>query len=204
MAERGLLSARWGWAGLALGLAFGAVLAWPLNSTVIDWQPSLALPHPWRAFTAVFVHYSALHLGANLAGTLLVGLLGHVTPVPARCVVAWLIAWPLTQWGLLIQPELIHYGGLSGLLHAGVTVVAVHLLFNGTTPQRRIGLAILAVVFLKVVHEAPWEGALRHPDGWDIAVAPLAHATGAISGTISGMLAEWWHRGRHASSDIAR
>ena len=38
---------------------------------------------PWRAFSAAAVHYSALHLLANLAGVALVGALGVVARVPA-------------------------------------------------------------------------------------------------------------------------
>lgn len=204
MAERASIPSEWAWSALAVTLAFGAVLAWPVNREVIDWQPGLAWSQPWRAFSAVFVHYSGLHLAANLAGAVLVGALGHAVPVPSRTALAWSVAWPLTQIGLAMQPELFHYGGLSGVLHAGVVVVAVHLMFVGTTTQRRIGLAITAVLAAKVIHEAPWEGALRHPEGWDIAIAPLAHATGAIAGAICSTLAEWRHRVRNRAPNMAR
>jgi rhomboid family GlyGly-CTERM serine protease len=179
---------------VAVVLCLLSALGWALPSESIDWQPLRAWTEPWRAVTAVFVHYSALHLGANVAGALLVGALGHAARVPGRSVLAWLVAWPLTQFGLLLQPELLHYGGLSGLLHAGVAVAAVHLLWSGDTRQRRIGMAMLAVLILKVLSEAPWAGALRHPSGWDIAVAPLAHANGAAMGILFGSVAELWHR----------
>ncbi|RQP22333.1 rhombosortase [Piscinibacter terrae] len=195
MAERPIASG-WAWTALALTLVFGAVLLWPVPHELIDWQPGLWLRQPWRMVTAVFVHYSALHLAANLAGGVLVSALGHAARVPVRSVVAWLVAWPLTQLGLLIQPELIHYGGLSGVLHAGVAVVAVHLLVSGPVNQRRIAAVMLAVLAAKVLHEAPWQGALQQREGWDIAVAPLAHATGAFGGAICAALAEWGHRAR--------
>lgn len=198
LAEGGSAASRGAWSALAAVLAIGALLAWPVSpaGTGIDWQPSLAFAQPWRAFSAVFVHYSALHLGANLAGALLVGALGHAARAPVRSALAWFIAWPLTQMGLLLQPELLHYGGLSGVLHAGVAVVAVHLVFTGTSTQRWIALAIIGAVIAKVVHEAPWQGALRHPEGWDIAVAPLAHACGALAGAMCGTFVEAWHRVR--------
>jgi rhomboid family GlyGly-CTERM serine protease len=186
----------WAWSGVASVLIVGALLAWPLPRSAIDWQPALAAAQPWRAWSAVFVHFSALHLGANLAGALLVAVLGQAVPVPARCAVAWLIAWPLTQAGLLAQPALAHYGGLSGVLHAGVAVVAVHLLLAGSRAQRRIAAAIAVGLALKLLGEAPWEGPLRHPAGWDIAIAPLAHVTGTASGAICAALAEWWCRAR--------
>jgi rhomboid family GlyGly-CTERM serine protease len=187
------------WAGVAALLGVAAVLVWPVGHTSIDWQPQLALTEPWRAWTAVAVHYSALHLGANLAGALLVGALGVVAEVPGRIVWAWLVAWPLTQLGLLARPELAHYGGLSGVLHAGVAAVAVHLLVAGPRARRLIAAAILAGLCLKVLHEAPWGPALTHPPGWDIAVAPLAHASGTLAGLLCALLAIAVPRGRHSS-----
>jgi hypothetical protein len=47
-------------------------------------------------------------------------------------------------------------------------------------------------VAVKLLIEAPWGPALRHPPDWDIAIAPLAHATGAIAG-----LAAAWLLDRH-------
>jgi hypothetical protein len=105
-----------------------------------------------------------------------------------------LIAWPLVQWGLLVQPELRHYGGLSGVLHAGVAVVAVHLACCGTRVQRRIAAAVLAVLMAKLLTESPWAGAVSHPPGWDIAIAPGAHVSGVMAGTIVSLLAEGVHR----------
>ena len=167
-----------------------ALLAWPLARTTIDWQPALAFTQPWRAFSAAAVHYSGLHLGANLLGTALVAALGWVANVPSRMVWAWAAAWPLTQLALLIQPELRHYGGLSGVLHAGVAVASLYLLLRGAGAQRWIGAAILTGACIKVVGEAPWGAPLRHGGGWDIAVAPLAHATGLVAGLLCAALAE--------------
>lgn len=169
------------------------------SPTALDWQPGLALSEPWRAFSAAGVHYSRLHLGANLAGLLLVGALGWAGQIQLRAAVAWLLAWPLSQLALLVQPALLHYGGLSGVLHAGVAVASVHLLAAGTRAQRRIGGAIGAVLCLKVLSESPWGPPLRHPEGWDIAVAPIAHATGLLAGLTCAAGAELWHAQRRSN-----
>lgn len=171
-------------------LAVCALLAWPVPRTLLDWQPALALSQPWRAVTAVAVHYSGLHLGANLVGAALVAALGAVAGVPARMVWAWAVAWPLTQWGLLLKPELLHYGGLSGVLHAGVAVASLYLVMCGARAQRWIGAAILAGTCIKVLGETPWGAPLRHGGGWDIAVAPLAHATGLVAGVLCAAVAQ--------------
>ena len=178
------------WLALAAILSVGALLAWPLPRAAIDWQPALAWTQAWRAFTAAAVHYSGLHLGANLLGAALVAALGVVANVPVRMVWAWGAAWPLTQFGLLLKPELLHYGGLSGVLHAGVAVASLYLVMCGARAQRWIGVAILAGACIKVIGETPWGAPLRHGGGWDIAVAPLAHATGLIAGLLCAGVAE--------------
>lgn len=176
------------WAGLALlfGLAAGA--GWWIDPHSIDWQPALAAREPWRAFTAVAVHYSPLHLGANLAGALLVGALGVVARVPLRIVLAWALAWPLTQAGLLLRPELAHYGGLSGVLHAGVVAAALWLVVHDRGRRQLIGVATLGVLLVKIIGESPWGPAVQLREGWDIAVAPFAHASGAFCGLLCARL----------------
>ena len=188
------------WLALSAVLMLGSVLAWPAAPANLAWQPELAWREPWRAWTAALVHYSGLHLAANLAGAVLVGTWGWAARVPARCVLAWGVAWPLTQIGLLLQPALRQYGGLSGVLHAGVVVVALHLTFEGNRTQARIGAATLLIVIVKVLSETPWAGPLSHPAGWDIAVAPMAHASGLAAGVSTALAAQAWHRWRvHAT-----
>ncbi|MEP7056833.1 MAG: rhombosortase [Caldimonas sp.] len=177
------------WAGLAALLATAAIVLSGIDATALDWQPALALREPWRAFSAVAVHYSALHLAANLAGTALVAALGVAARVPARMVGAWACAWPLTQLGLLARPDLLHYGGLSGVLHAGAAVVATHLLLRGPPARRLIGAALAAGLVVKVFGEAPWGSPLRISTDWDFATAPLAHASGLVAGVVCALVA---------------
>lgn len=176
------------WGALALLFALLALGGWWLDARVLDWQPALAAREPWRAFTAVAVHYSPLHLGANLAGAVLVGALGVVARVPWRIVLAWALAWPLTQLGLLLRPELAHYGGLSGVLHAGVVAAALWLVVHDRGRRQLIGVGILGVVLVKIIGEAPWGPAVQTRDGWDIAIAPFSHASGAFCGLLCARL----------------
>jgi rhomboid family protein len=180
------------WTGVAALLALAALAGWLLPREAIDWQPARAWSEPWRALSAVGVHYSVMHLLANLAGVVAVGALGVAARAPVASAWAWAAAWPLTQLGLLVEPALLHYGGLSGVLHAGVAVIAVQLLWAAPAPlgQRAVGAALLVGLCLKVAHEAPWGAApLRYPAGWDIAVAPIAHATGFAAGAVCAIVA---------------
>lgn len=185
MAERGGDGTR-AWLALCALAAIGAGAGWLLPAAGLDWQPSLAAGEPWRLWTAAFVHWSPLHLGANLAGCAVLAGFGMAAVVPQRAALAWLLAWPLTHAALLAQPALAHYGGLSGVLHAGVAVVAVVLLARPGR-ARAIGAAVTAGLLAKLLLERPWAGPLSHPAGWDIAVAPLAHAAGAAAGALCAL-----------------
>ena len=179
------------WCAVALLLLAPSVLVWLADggaAALLDWQPALWRDQPWRVWSAAWVHLSPLHLGANLAGGALVLALGWAARVPPRAALAWSLAWPLTHLALLAWPELTHYGGLSGVLHAGTAAVAVTLAKRRARAERRVGWAILAVLAVKLLSEAPWRGALAQPAGWDIAVVPWAHAAGALTGALLAAL----------------
>jgi rhomboid family GlyGly-CTERM serine protease len=183
--------------GLGAALSFAAAPALPAfapTAGAIDWQPALAWREPWRAWSAAWLHFSSLHLAANLTGTALVGTLGWAGRVPRRTALAWFFAWPLTQFGLLARPDLMHYGGLSGVLHAGVAAAALYLIVAAHGPRRVIGMALLTALSVKVLNEAPWGAALRQSADWDIAVAPFAHASGLVAGLLASGVAEALHR----------
>jgi rhomboid family GlyGly-CTERM serine protease len=177
------------WLLVSALLGVCALAGWPLRHEAIDWQPALGLSEPWRAWSAIGVHYSVAHLAYNLAGLVMVGVFGVVARSPAGLAWAWFAAWPLTQFGLWLKPTLEHYGGLSGVLHAGAAAVLVFLLYTGTRAQRWVAALAALGLCAKVVDEAPWGAALRYPAGWEIAIAPAAHASGALAGALCAAIA---------------
>jgi rhomboid family GlyGly-CTERM serine protease len=180
------------WLGVGLLMVVPAALIEPgrgLAWRVLAWGPTLAWSEPWRWWSAAWVHLSVRHLLANLAGAALVLLLGRVARLPREAAWAWALAWPLTHLGLLLAPELLRYGGLSGVLHAGVAVAAVALVRCGERRGERVlGALLLTGLCAKVLGERPWAHTLVTPPGWDIAVAPLAHASGTVWGVLLAVL----------------
>jgi len=101
------------WAGLAAALVALALLAWRVEPTAIDWQPALALAQPWRAYSAVAVHYSGLHLAANAAGAALVAALGLAARVSQCSVWAWFVALmtvPFIPTGVPASEKNVEFG----------------------------------------------------------------------------------------------
>ena len=133
-------------------------------------------------WTAAFVHLSPMHLQANLFGCVAVAAFGIAARLPSHATWSWLVAWPMTQAALALQPLLLHYGGLSGVLHAGVAVTALHLVLRAGRRRRAIGWAVLGGLAAKLVLEQPWAGPTHAVPGWDIAIAPLVHLTGTVAG----------------------
>ena len=178
------------WAGLSVVLALGALALWSVPRESLDWQPALAWSQPWRLWTAAFVHLSPRHLQANLLGCAVVAAFGVVARLPGQATWAWLAAWPLTHAALVLQPMLLHYAGLSGLLHAGVAIAALQLAGRAHFRGRLIGWAVLAGLAAKLALERAWVGPTQAVAGWDIPIAPMAHLTGAAAGLLCASLAQ--------------
>jgi hypothetical protein len=181
----------------------------------LDWQPGRSWPELWRPWTSAWVHWSLTHLLVNLLGAAAVAAVGWRARASDRAALAWFLAWPLTQallaltsvapgHGLHAAQPMAHYGGLSGVLHAGVMVIGLALVFPrslasscaagaGLAPltpaqqarHRLVGLGIAAGTLAKVLLEAPWDLALRPSALLGIEVAPLAHACGVAAGTLA-------------------
>jgi hypothetical protein len=129
-----------------------------------------------------------------LLAVFLVAGYGWAARVPGRSSWAWMVSWPLMHLALLAQPGLLHYGGLSGLMHAGVACVNVFLMVAGTRGQRVVGVIMHFMLCMKVVSETPWAGAVQQSADWDILVAPVAHLTGLVVGTSCALVFEWWQK----------
>jgi len=139
------------WVVLAALLATGAVVvtvgAANDGAARLDWQPRLGLQEPWRLWTAAWVHWSTAHLLVNLAGAAVVAFVGRRARLPWGATAAWLAAWPLTQALMAavdsdrLGAAMPHYGGLSGVLHAGVVVLGLTLAWPSPRARARSRLA---------------------------------------------------------------
>ena len=191
------------WTLLVLCWAVAAGVLWLGESATalpfhLDWQREFLRTQPWRLWTAAVVHWSGLHLLFNLLGCAALVAWGHAADLKLRHTLAWCLAWPLVQMLLYFSPPLPHYGGLSGVLHAGVAIGCWALVRQTDTPRRWVGAWVLLGLCLKVALEQP---ALRYglrggdallpligAPGWS--VASSAHLAGLVAGLACAALAD--------------
>ncbi|MBT9608961.1 MAG: rhomboid family intramembrane serine protease [Aquabacterium sp.] len=197
-----------------------AVTSWPPLAQALVLRPDAGwVQSPWVWWSSAWLHGSTPHLLRNLAGLALMAALGTLVRPSRQAALAGWLAWPLTQLGMLMQPSLDSYVGLSGVLHAGVTVLALHAamrplrqsppltathpmspLAPSITGLRWVAIALLLGLAAKVLMENPWGAALVASTSSAINVAPWAH----LSGCAAGALATWGLWVLAAGSRLAR
>jgi rhomboid family GlyGly-CTERM serine protease len=156
-------------------------------------RPALGQGELWRLWTAHWVHFSASHLGWNLAALLGAGawlerarpgwLLGHT-----------LVAAPLTSLALLlVEPAMQAYGGLSALATGTVTLLALVQLENRRA-DGPLWTALLLLVVGKILYDAGHTTALfSRFDLPAVRASTFAHATGAVVAVALWPVWRQWH-----------
>ncbi len=181
------LRARAWWCVCAL-LGGGALLA-AGSSADLDWRRTEASAQWWRLVSAAWPHLSPGHLALNLVALAAVAALGGLLRVRTAQAMAWLACWPLTHAALWLDPAVMRYAGMSGVLHAGVAICSVAACREPDWLIKAVGWALLAGLALKVLIEAPWSRPLQESAALGITVVPLAHAAGAVLGLLGGVAA---------------
>lgn len=202
-------NALWWWAiGLLLVLPSLAFAPVPLALPPEFWPelPARMVLRPdqgghqvlWSWWSTAWLHGSDAHLWRNLFGAGLILLMGALSDVSPRDALAWFLAWPLTHLGMLMEPTLTSYVGLSGVLHAGVAIVALANLHHPRRPSHRVvGTVLLAWLAGKLFMENPWAHRLVLSEASAINVAPWAHLSGALAGLMAWSAVHVQQLGQH-------
>ncbi|QKQ28356.1 rhombosortase [Candidatus Reidiella endopervernicosa] len=135
----------------------------------------------WRLISGHWVHLNIMHLLLNLAGLLLVAILfDRALPIRSWLLLVLLSA-PLVSIALLqFDRELIHYVGLSGLLHG--LFVAGALVSIGRMRVESMGL------LLAIAAKLAWEQFNGATPGTAELVGGRVIVNAHLYGAISGLL----------------
>lgn len=165
-----------------LTLCAGAIAAWLLPGLGAEWvydRAAIGDGQLWRLATGHLVHFSTPHFAANLIVLLPAGWLLERNAGRGNTLVVYACAMPLI--GLLLwvfDPHLAEFGGLSGLVFALLTLLALQGI-AASGRQRAVGTLLLAGLLAKLVAELGWgwnPGVLAPDTG--VTAAPWSHAAG--------------------------
>lgn len=200
---------RW-WLALCVLHAVASMLVWWAGDAVaqvLHWRADSWTARPWTLWTTAWVHLNTPHLISNqLAVGALAAMAWLLRPgLPSS--LAWLLAWPLTTLVLPWWPHIGHYAGLSGVVHAAVAVVAVHLLGRMLRVPKaaRWGGMLLVGLLVKLGVEGGWSRPVVWDDNSAMSIVQAAHLCGAVAGAVLALLTWWlsrWLR-RQAQQDTS-
>ena len=150
----------------------------------------------WRLISGHFVHLGLQHLLLNLAGLVLVWLLVGRQYTMQQWVLVTVISLVVINAGFWwLDPDLIWYVGLSGLLH-GLLIAGAVVAFPSTPAE---SIIICVAVTAKLIYEqvsGPLPGSEATAGG---AVVTKAHLFGAVGGLAA---AAWLWRSVRGSASI--
>lgn len=169
------------YAALAISMLLAALLPENWQLALHYQRSALEQGQLWRAISGHLLHANHWHLLLNLAG-LLLALLLHGRYLSARqLLLQWLVfTLAISALLYLFSAHIYSYVGLSGVLHAMLTLGAI----KDVQQAERSGYLLLAGLLVKVGYEQ-WQGPdaeLASLIGADVAID--AHLYGVLTGVL--------------------
>jgi hypothetical protein len=185
------------WLAVCALLGGGSVLAawltgvappvpeWPAHP--LAWEAARWVRHPWTLWTSAWVHTSLGNLSGNLLAIIGLAIAGAALGAQRPAAIALLVAWPVSTLALLIWPQVTHYAGLGGPIHAAAAVLGVHM--AARPALKPFSPLLFAALALKLLAERAWTQPVAFDPSWGFNVVYAAHLTGALAGAVCGALA---------------
>jgi hypothetical protein len=163
-----------------------SLLWWVRDSSLqtLTWQAESVWQMPWTLWTSAWVHMNPPHLIFSQMALGMLAALAWVLRPPLISTLAWLLSWPLAQACLIFWPQIGYAAGLAGLMHAGVAVLAVHLLMGVLRVHkgRRWGSLLLLALLAKLGMERAWAFPVVWDASTELSVVQALHLTSALWG----------------------
>ncbi len=139
----------------------------------------------WRLISGHWVHFSPAHLVYN---TLALAIAGYFIETRLHGRMLFLCLTGAVTTGLSVYwlaPELMFYGGLSGIVNTTVAYLCLSAFFIIKTRRRWLFVVLLMLLLAKLIVELITGASLFvHDLGRGVTPVPLAHVAGAFTGLL--------------------
>ena len=190
--ERRLIPLRFPLATLLLCGVAGVVFAVPaLQAQLIYNRAAIDEGEIWRLVTGNLVHLSPSHFLYDVAALFLVGALTEIRGYRYFTMLCLVSAAFVGATLYISKPEIVVFGGLSGIVAGAVTFLCLNGLNEGGA-WRRLSLVVLICLGIKIAIEIALGGSLVLPAAsQDFVPVPLGHLAGAAAALTLFALQNW-------------
>ena len=144
----------------------------------------------WRLITSHFVHFGDLHLFYNI---LVFGIIGWIIEYKGFRhfkLLCLLMACSISVVLLVLKPDMIYFGGLSGIACGSILYCSL-LCLREPSPWRTISIFSIIFLFVKISLETYNDGSLLPYWGTqDFIPMPISHIAGCLTAFILFLLTQ--------------
>lgn len=161
----------------------------PLQALLIYDRAAIGAGELWRLATGNLVHHSATHFAFDVAALLIAGTLVEVRRPHRFTALCLACATLVGTWLYLGKPDIVVFGGLSGVVTAALTYLCLRGLYE-VGPWRWLCLAVLAGVAAKIGADMTMPGStpLFAGEPQDFVLVPESHLAGAATALVLFLL----------------
>lgn len=154
-------------------------------------RPAILSGQVWRMFTGHWVHFSLRHLVYDMAPLGVAGWIIERRGLPGFGWLCALAPWAISAALLVLEPQMIICGGLSGLATAALVYLALCGLSDPPPWRWVCGAALLALAGKTAFELAAGRTVLDTLAGLPVVVSATSHVAGAASGLAVYAAAKW-------------
>lgn len=163
-----------------IALSVSAYASTKFGSVLIYDRAAILNGQVWRLLSGHFVHFSLSHLIYDLTVLALAGWIIETRGYPLFGVLCVVMTLAIGLVLLVTTPDMIRFGGLSGLACGAVAYLALWGLLE-TGPWRKVCVGVLLFMLTKVGFEiATRRPVFVSPGETEFTVMPIAHITGGL------------------------
>jgi len=166
------------WTCFILGLSIISYALPQVSSILIYDRVAIFKGEIWRLFTSHLVHFTTLHLFYNLMAFGVAGWIIEYRGYQHFVLLCLLMAFFIGVFLMVMKPDLIYYGGLSGLASGSIYYLALFGL-RESQPWRLMCIVTLFFVPIKILLEIDMSQSILAHSG-PFTLMPLSHIIGCL------------------------